>query len=288
MRLRRHSLRLAVSLLLGAMFVVTPMAETASAAGSADFITQPLPIKIAEQSICFATLPESIMTINSALVPPQFERVAVTGTNKLVITAPKDAAIGSFTPVETVLKKVSEEYTEPSVVVTPSPEPTQAIASSTPLAVTPVPVTASVNGSVLNADVLFNLVNAYRASLGLPPFEKNDQICAVANSRAPEIDGEIWVTHTMHAGFYARNLPFWATENLISMQNEQAALQWWINSPVHHAALIGNYKYACVACAGRSCSMIFSNLEPKYVAPQPVQQVTPAASSGTPNPTNAL
>jgi len=85
----------------------------------------------------------------------------------------------------------------------------------------------------------------------------------------------------MHAGFYGRNLPFWATENLISMGSEQAALNWWLNSPVHRSAVLGSTKFACVACAGRSCSMIFSNLESKSAAPVAIQ-ATPTSAAGTP------
>lgn len=279
MRLSAHSLRLAVSLLLGTMFVAPPMAKTAFASSSAPVLLQnQLPTQVAEKSICFGSLPESIMAVNSALVPPQFERIDTRNINKLVITAPKDSSSGSFEPVETVLKKVTDEDVQSDIVITPRPEPVN-LPTSIP---TPVTVVPSTNGSVLNGEVLFSMVNNYRVSLGLTPFEKNDQICAVASSRAPEVDSEIWVTHTMHAGFYARNLPFWATENLISMQNEQAALNWWINSPVHHAALVGNYKYACTACSGKSCSMVFSNLEPKYVAPQVVQQVPTSPTGSNP------
>ncbi len=280
-----------MSLLLGAVFVATPMAETAYASASTpQLLANPFPTQTAEKNICFGSLPESVMAVSLALVPPQFEQVDIAGVNKLVITAPKDETTGSFTPVETVLKKVTDEDTAQDVVVTPSPTLADPTVTPTPVTYTPTTVASSSNGSVLNSDVLFNLVNGYRASLGLAPFQKIDQICSVANSRAPEIDSEIWVTHTMHAGFYARNLPFWATENLISMQNEQEALNWWIHSPVHNAALTGNYKYACTACSGRSCSMIFSNLEPKYVAPQIAQQntPTPATSGSTPAPASTV
>jgi uncharacterized protein YkwD len=107
------------------------------------------------------------------------------------------------------------------------------------------------------------MVNAYRSSIGLASFQKDERICSVAASRGPELDNEIYVTHTMHAGFYARNLPYWATENMISMQTEQQALDWWLHSPVHRAAIEGDYKYACTGCYGRSCDMIFTNFSPK-------------------------
>ncbi len=291
MRQSAHSLRLAVSLLLGAVFVATPMANTAFASGSdplltADSLTQP-----ANQTPCKNILSNSLLGMSSALVPSQFERIDTTALNRLVITAPKNALPGSLMSVQTVLKKATEDDLDSDIVVTPSPAPSISVMPSAP--VSSQGITPNTTGSVLNADVLFGLVNAARAQYGLPAFQKNDQLCAVASSRAPEIDGEIWVTHTMHAGFYGRNLPFWATENLISMGSEQAALNWWLNSPVHRAAVLGSWQYACVACAGRSCSMIFSNLEPKYGVSQPVQQATPtptqaAGSSSVPTVTTTL
>ncbi len=131
--------------------------------------------------------------------------------------------------------------------------------------------------SSLNAEILFSLVNQHRTSIGLPNFEKDERICQVAASRAPELYNEIWVTHTMHAGFYARNLPYWATENIISMTTEQSALNWWLNSPIHRQAIEGNYKYSCVACYSNNCSEIFTNFEPKIFIPtlQPTVSSTP-------------
>lgn len=277
MRLSAHSLRSAVSLLLGAVFIVTPMANTAFASSTDPLLTSNSFTSSNNQLPCKNILADSLLGINSSLIASQFERVDYTGLNKLVITAPNTSSGGSLTPVETVLKKVSGDDIDDDIVVTPSQKSVSPTSADISSAVTSVAVTPSTNGSVLNADVLFNLVNATRAQYGLPPFQKSDQICAVANSRAPEVDSEIWVTHTMHAGFYGRNLPFWATENLISMGSEQAALNWWLNSPVHRSAVLGGWKYACVACAGKSCSMIFSNLEAKYGAP--------SASQTTPTPT---
>jgi hypothetical protein len=70
---------------------------------------------------------------------------------------------------------------------------------------------------------------------------------------------------------------------MISMRTESEALTWWLNSPVHRAALLGSTKFACIACQGKSCSMIFSNLDIKpTVAPtQPITS-TPSSSAATP------
>ncbi len=280
MRLSAHSLRLAVSLLLGAVFIVTPMANTAFASSSDPLLVSNSFTYSNTEIPCKNILANSLLGIDSSFISSQFERVDYTGLNKLVITAPNNSSGGSLTPVETVLKKATDNDIDEDIVITPSPKSPSSNSTDVPPAVTPIAVASNTNGSVLNADVLFNLVNATRAQYGLPAFQKSDQICAVANSRAPEVDSEIWVTHTMHAGFYGRNLPFWATENLISMGSEQAALNWWLNSPVHRSAVLGGWKYACVACAGKSCSMIFSNLEAKYGAP--------SASQTTPTPTQTV
>lgn len=276
MRHRTHSLRMIVSLLLGVALCVSPMANIALASDQDPLLTSNFTPISGSQTPCKNVVPQPLFAVNFALAPSQFERVDTPSANKLVITSPKEVVPGSFMPVQTVLKKVTDEDLSSDVVITPSPSPVPTT-NVFPIAMESSQVTAAVSGSVLNSSVLFDLVNVARAQYGLPAFQKNDQVCQVASARAPEIDNEIWVTHNMHAGFFSRNLPYWATENLISMQNETAALNWWLNSPVHRAAVLGNWQYACVGCAGRSCSMIFSNLEPKYIAP-PASQTDPAPS----------
>jgi hypothetical protein len=119
--------------------------------------------------------------------------------------------------------------------------------------------------SNLNPDVLFNLVNEHRAKASLSAFVKHDNVCSIAISRAPELEREIFVTRNMHAGFNKRNIPFWMTENMIHMRTEMEALQWWLNSYIHRSAIMGNYQYACTACQGNNCAMIFTNFEPKIL-----------------------
>lgn len=115
----------------------------------------------------------------------------------------------------------------------------------------------------LSADELFAMVNAHRAAKGLPPFQQDPNLAQVAQSRAPELQGEIYGGGGMHAGFYSRNLPYRATENMISQNTEQEALNWWLNSPVHRSAIEGSYSNASVACDGKNCAMIFTNFAPK-------------------------
>lgn len=138
-------------------------------------------------------------------------------------------------------------------------------------------------GATLSAEVLFSLVNNHRSSISLPPFVQEAQICAVAYSRREEIAQEIYLGLPMHAGFYAKNLPYWATENMIYMRTEVEALNWWLNSPIHRSAIEGNYKYACGVCNGEVCNMVFTNYDPKSFAVVPATSVAPQAVSATPS-----
>jgi uncharacterized protein YkwD len=171
------------------------------------------------------------------------------------------------TPSTTTVNKATNQSTEPEKTKTivfsteevtdaPTPTPTKA-----PAPVNPV-TTVSSNPGGLNADVLFSLVNNYRTSQGLPAFQKDDRSCSLAASRAPEINGEI-ASGTMHSGLRARALPYWNTENIISMNSEAAAFNWWINDKIHHDAIVGNYTYSCVACSGNACAEEFTNFQAK-------------------------
>lgn len=147
--------------------------------------------------------------------------------------------------------------------VTPTPTPTEAPAASPQvLAVSTSPATVPDNPGGLNADKLFGMVNAYRQSINLPAFQKDERSCSLAASRAPEINNEI-ATGTMHQGLKNRNLPYWNTENIISMNSEEAALNWWLNDYIHKKAIEGNFTYSCVACSGNACAEEFTNYQPK-------------------------
>ena len=114
----------------------------------------------------------------------------------------------------------------------------------------------------LNPDVLFNIINNYRASIGLPSFQKDQAICDIARQRGPALDHEV-ETGTVHAGFYALNLPYWATENVKYGGNEQEMFNWWMNSYIHRKAIEGDFTYSCGECYGKSCNQIFTNYQAK-------------------------
>lgn len=148
-------------------------------------------------------------------------------------------------------KTVKTSGNASSATVLPSVSPVQTL--NTPTA-------------TLSADILFSLVNAHRKEINLPAFEQNTDVCSVAASRRDEMVREIFVTHALHAGFYAKNLPYFATENLIWQRTETGALNWWLASPIHRTAIEGHYKYACGVCNGEVCNMIFTNYDKKTIA----------------------
>lgn len=192
--------------------------------------------------------------------------------------------------VETiVVPTVSAETTEIEDVLNdrPVPAPSKAQKSIAPLKLTPIPSTITktptaiptlltptaipqpsastpvqLSNGGLDADKLFAMTNTYRQSKGLPPFQKDDRACQLAVSRAPEIAAEI-AEDRMHSGLKARNLPYWNTENIITMRTEEDAFNWWINDTIHREQIEGNFTYSCTACSGNACAQEFTNFQPK-------------------------
>lgn len=147
---------------------------------------------------------------------------------------------------------------------TPTPLPDIDIPTPTKAPLTPPPAApqSTANPGGLDAEKLFSMSNDYRAARGLPALQKNDQVCSLAASRAPEIAAEV-ASGALHSGLHARALPYWNTENIISMSSEESAFNWWINDPIHHQAIVGNFTYSCVSCVGNNCAQEFTNFQPK-------------------------
>lgn len=143
--------------------------------------------------------------------------------------------------------------------VSPSPLPTDQPTTTPSPTYSPAPQS---NPGGLNAADIFNMVNTYRASQGLPAFQQDAKSCSLAAVRAPEVAGEV-ASGNYHAGLIAMNLPYWNTENIISMNSDQAAFNWWINDPIHHAAIVSSNIYSCVACSGNSCAEEFTSYQPR-------------------------
>lgn len=150
--------------------------------------------------------------------------------------------------VQTAYASTDKSSTDPTPVPTTTPTPQPA---------TPPPSTGG-----LSADKLFSMVQSYRQQRNLPPFQIDPRACQVANERAPMVLEEIDDGH-MHSGLRAMNLPYWNSENIITMRTEEGAFNWWIHDPIHLDAIVGNYKYSCLACSGFACAEEFTNFQPK-------------------------
>jgi uncharacterized protein YkwD len=185
----------------------------------------------------------------------QLENIVLAPTlePKVPTPIPTEEVSATQTPTLLPAQPTTKPYT---------PNPNTTVAVPTPTAAPAVTQTAATTTGGLSGDKLFSMSNAYRQSKGLAPFEKDERACTLAASRAPEINGEI-AAGTMHSGLRARALPYWNTENIISMNSEDAAFNWWVNDPIHHDAIVGSYKYSCVACSGNACAQEFTNFQAK-------------------------
>lgn len=156
--------------------------------------------------------------------------------------------------IEIIEEAKADEVPSPSPSTSTSASPTP---TPTPTA-TPAPVIAGNAGS----EQLFQMVNDHRAKLGLPVFEKDERLCKMARERAPQIKGEL-SAGTLHKGFKAYNLPYWATENIAAYSTIEENLKFWLSDYIHKKAIESDHKYSCVACIGTSCSQIFTSFVPK-------------------------
>lgn len=209
------------------------------------------PLTDTTSSISFTT--HTKLIINNDTQKKPLEDIILTPT--LPAVQPTEAS----TPQSTPTIDVQATATELEETPTPTPSSEPETSTTPPTNYTPAPQS---NPGGLNADVLFSMVNSYRASQGLPAFQQDAKTCSLAQQRAPMVAGEI-ASGDMHAGLKAMNLPYWNTENIISMNSEQAAFNWWINDPIHHDAIVSHNTYSCVACSGNSCAEEFTSYEPK-------------------------
>jgi uncharacterized protein YkwD len=222
------------------------------------------PLLIAEEKLSstliapeVATIPSQSLTLDQAvkpLGPVQEATVEAEALNKVVDLLPSPVDLNDSPPEQTVTITAAEA---PLLPVISTPEPTITPFTTTTPNTMPLSQESSTS---LDANLIFQMINGHRAQIGLPAFEKDERICKVAQERAPEIYGEIYITYNMHHGFYSRNLPYWASENIIYMNSEANAVNWWLNSPIHRSQIDSpNYQYSCVACAGRACSQVFTS-----------------------------
>jgi uncharacterized protein YkwD len=139
--------------------------------------------------------------------------------------------------------------------ITVSPKPT---ASLSPIVKKPIS-SVSVSPASLSGDVIFDLVNQHRVSIGRPALIKDTVLCSIAQTRAPQVSDELYGGKKMHSGFYALNLPYWATENIAAYATESQTVKWWLSDYIHKKAIEGTATHSCAACSGRFCSQIFTS-----------------------------
>ncbi|HWY79393.1 MAG TPA: CAP domain-containing protein [Candidatus Sulfotelmatobacter sp.] len=211
---------------------------------------------IAEPTAAITFISQNKILINQNNEKQQLETIGLTPTlTAMVSTSP----LNSIQPTPTIFLQPTKSISEtPEPTATPTPHQIIQSTVPTPLNYTPVPGS---NSGGLNASKLFIMVNSYRQSQGLPTLQQDTKTCNLATQRAPQVGEEI-AAGDMHAGLKTLNLPYWNTENIISMNSEEAAFNWWINDPIHHAAIVSNATYSCVACSGNNCAEEFTS----YVA----------------------
>ncbi|HVA96164.1 MAG TPA: CAP domain-containing protein [Candidatus Acidoferrales bacterium] len=220
-------------------------------------LTYSHPIILQEPTTSISFTSHNELMINKADTKKPLETIVLTPTLGLTETPPQT---NLPQPTPTIYMQTAKTETVQSPTPPPTTQPTeQPTPTNPPATYTPVPQT---NAGGLNADDLFSMVNAYRASQGLPAFQQDAKTCSLAQVRAPMVAGEV-ATGTMHSGLRAMNLAYWNTENIISMNSDQAAFNWWLNDPIHHAAIVSNNTYSCVACSGNSCAEEFTSYQPK-------------------------
>lgn len=189
--------------------------------------------------------------------------ITITPTSTLTSTqtpSPTEYMISLQTPTPT--KTVSHTLTpSPTSISNSAISPTPTAIPT--IAVTPVNTPQNTQAKGLNADVIFNLVNQHRNSIGLPALQKDSRVCAIAEQRAPQVYNEIFITHNLDAGLHAMQIPYWITEDIINDDTEQDAVDWWLGDPTHRQVIEGNYSYSCVACSGNNCVQVFTNFVAK-------------------------
>lgn len=183
------------------------------------------------------TLPDTFSAPNSALTAPPADKQLVAHSSAL-----PDLDGNPATLVSTAIADTSK----------PVPAPAR-LAS----------FTLQKSAANLNADLVFDLINSHRQSLGKPPFQKDQLLCDIAQSRAPELAPEIYGDRPVHAGIRERDLDFRVTENVVTKPTESAVVAWWLNSPIHRQAIESDHTHSCGACQGTACVQLFTSWQPR-------------------------
>lgn len=209
----------------------------------------------AEQTAQIPPTPSQEPTPAPTAIPQQSdnEKITLQTDAKITLWTDQKITLGSDTLPADLLQAMALSTDIPTETPIPTPTATPTLTQTqTAPAQQPVP------GS-LDADKLFGMVNSHRQAIGLAPYQKDEKTCNLAQVRAPEIAAEM-AAGTLHSGMYGRNLPYWNTENAIALGSEEAAFNWWMNEPIHRAAIDSKtHTVSCVACSGIYCVEEFTS-----------------------------
>ena len=114
--------------------------------------------------------------------------------------------------------------------------------------------------------ILWSLIQSYRIDNNLTPFIKDQNLCAYASERLPEV-----ATNYSHEGFqetaYSKLASLGAGklgENLVGIQppiddiSEVETLDAWLNSPPHRGAIDDpTNTHSCLRCDTINCVQLF-------------------------------
>jgi uncharacterized protein YkwD len=110
----------------------------------------------------------------------------------------------------------------------------------------PEPIVASAPSPVAEKSELIQ-INEIRAAAGKPPVTENKTLDAAATAKAQDLATRHYQAHHLVDESTWRILikyTEWgsAAENLLWCQpSTTAGVQWWVHSPTHYAAMIGDY-----------------------------------------------
>ncbi len=125
------------------------------------------------------------------------------------------------------------------------------------------PVQAAQSGP---ATEIFQLINQFRASMGLPPFQYNGTLASAAQNHANWMAANVIYSHTGAGGSSplsratAAGYSGYVIENIVggwSMSPRQGLI-WWQNSPVHYNTLVtSSYPQAGIGFAGNGTENMY-------------------------------
>jgi uncharacterized protein YkwD len=206
--------------------------------------------------------PETLVTVTSPEVTFEIEKEA-TAAPVVTVEKPKKIVISPQPSASSKPKATSKPQAtsnQPSAISQQQEEEKKNETNEKKEEITPKTIVAKLTDG---AEKLFSLVNEHRSKLGLPALEKEERVCQMVASRAPQVYDEVFKEGPMHKGFKALNLPYWATENIAAYDTIEKNFDFWLRDDIHRKAIESAAKYSCVACSGTYCSQIFTSFVPK-------------------------